>query len=161
MAGAAHGADHRLFRQVLGRFASGVTVITTRAGDGVHGMTASAFMSGSLEPPLVAISVARKARLHAMIEASGVFGVSILSAHQELHSRHFGGQSNDACAPRFSFHDGIPVLEGALASIAAAVEHIYECGDHSLFLGRVRHLDFNEGDPLVYFTGAYRALARA
>ena len=147
--------DPKVLRQVLGRFASGVTVITTRGQDGVHGMTANAFMSGSLAPPLVVISVAHRARLHGLIEQSRVFGVSILGDAQESHSRHFSGQRPSALAPEFAFYDDIPVLDGALASIAASVEDAYLCGDHTLFTGRVRRISLRDGAPLLYFTGGY------
>ncbi|WP_206245681.1 flavin reductase family protein [Novosphingobium terrae] len=158
LSGATQTLDKALFRQALGRFATGVTVITTMVGEDVHGMTASAFMSGSLEPPLVVISIARKARIHALIEASAVFGVSILHAGQELHGRHFGGQASAECIPGFTAHEGIPMLDDALASIAATVEHAYACGDHTLFLGRVRHLRVTDGEPLLHFTGNFRKI---
>ena len=84
--------DTRLFRRVMGRFATGVTVITAEAEGGVRGMTANAFMSGSLTPPLCLISVAKKARMHDALKDSGHFGVSILAQGQERISQHFAGQ---------------------------------------------------------------------
>ena len=84
--------DLMLFRRVMGRFATGVTVITAEAEGGVRGMTANAFMSGSLSPPLCIISVARKAKLHTLLATSRTFGVSMLAQGQEAISRHFAGQ---------------------------------------------------------------------
>src|SRR6185437_5792231 len=85
--------DTGLFRRVMGRFATGVTVITAEAEGGVRGMTANAFMSGSLSPPLCIISVAKKAKLHGVMTAGHVFGVSMLAQGQEAISRHFAGQA--------------------------------------------------------------------
>ncbi|ATE65507.1 flavin reductase [Rhizorhabdus dicambivorans] len=147
------------FRQVLSRFASGVTVISTLDGDRIHGMTASAFMSGSLEPPLIVISIARSARIHDLIEAGGRFGVSILGLEHEKRSRHFGGQPQAGYEPEFAIHDAVPVLPDAVAWIVADVSAQYPCGDHSLFLGRVRRLAWEDSAPLLHFTGGYRALS--
>lgn len=152
--------DPQLFKRVMGRFASGVTVITSRTPGGVHGMTASAFMSGSLDPPLVVVSVGKQTKLHRAIDDSGVFGVSILAREQELHSRHFSG-CRSGCEPSFARFAEIPVLDGSLASVCARVEQAHPCGDHSLFVGRVVHLSLKEGEPLLYFTGGYCRLEGA
>ena len=146
---------HR-FRQVLGRFASGITIVTAQSGDEVRGMTASAFMSGSLTPPLVVISIGRTARLHDVIERSGAFGISILGEGQEAHSRHFAGQPTLAAEQLFEEHDGFPLVAGALAGLVASVQDTHRCGDHSLFVGRVRHLQARDGEPLLHFLSAYR-----
>lgn len=152
--------DPRLFRRVLGRFASGVTVITTATETGVHAMTANAFMSGSLAPPLIVISVAKNAKMATAITRSGSFGVSILCHRQEAHSRHFSGQQDPAFVPEFQDAVGIPLLSGALAAIAAEVQHTYDCGDHSLFVGRARHMHVDDdAAPLLFFGGDYSRIA--
>src|SRR5690242_11283108 len=83
------------FRRTLGMFATGVTVLTTRVGDQVHGMTANAFMSVSLSPPLVLVSVDRRARMHALLHVGKTYGVSVLGAHQDRLSDLFAGRSDD------------------------------------------------------------------
>lgn len=150
--------DSGQFRQVMGRFATGVTVITTEAASGVRAMTANAFMSGSLVPPLCVIAVARKARLHRALEASGQFGVSMLAQGQEAISRHFAGQG--AAEPELLFEHlaGVPVLANVCASLAARVDAQHDCGDHSLFVGCVLALRDGGRAPLVYHAGHYAAL---
>lgn len=150
---------HR-FRQVLGRFASGITVVTAKCDGEVRGMTATAFMSGSLVPPLVVISIGRTANLHDLIARSGGFGISILGSEQEAYSRHFAGHPGIAPDRLFEEHYDIPLVAGALAGLVATVEHSPACGDHSLFVGRVRHLQSRDGEPLLHFLGRYRQLAR-
>jgi len=111
--------DAGLFRRVMGRFATGVTVITTEAQGGVRGMTANAFMSGSLAPPLCVIAVARKARLHRALETSGQFGVSMLAQGQEAISRHFAGQGTSEPELLFEHIAGVPVLAHVCAATRA------------------------------------------
>ena len=150
--------DTALFRRVMGSFATGVTVITAEAGDDVRGMTANAFMSGSLVPPLCIISVAKKARMHALLEKVGHFGVSMLAKGQETVSQHFARQG--ATEPDLSFEhiEGIPVLAGVSASLAAEIDTRHDCGDHSLFIGRVIGLREYSRPPLVYHGGKYATL---
>lgn len=150
--------DPQHYRRALGQFASGVTIITTRVGDDVHGMTANAFMSGSLEPPLIVVSVNRRGRMCTSIEASGQFGVSVLCREHEAHSRHFGGQLQNDLSPTFRWIANIPVLADALTSIAAYVVAAHECGDHILFIGQAQALEVKEGDPLLFFKGRYSEL---
>lgn len=150
--------DLRLFRRVMGRFATGVTVITAEAEGGVRGMTANAFMSGSLSPPLCIISVAKKARLHAALERAGHFGVSMLAQGQEAISRHFAGQGIDQPELSFEHMDGIPVLANVSAAIAATVDARHDCGDHSLFIGHIVGLRDDGRAPLVYHGGKYATL---
>lgn len=146
------------FRQVLGRFASGITVLTAKLNGEVRAMTASAFMSGSLIPPLVVISIARNAKLHDRIATSGSFGVSILDERQEPHSRYFAGQPGPPPEPLFDDETDVPLVAGALAGLVATVEEAYPCGDHTLFVGRVRHLRDRAGMPLLHFGGGYHRL---
>ncbi len=150
--------DVALFRRVMGSFTTGVTVITADSADKVRGMTANAFMSGSLAPPLCIISVAKMARMHDLLGASSHFGVSILARGQEAVSQHFARQG--ATEPDLSFEhiDGVPVLTGVSATLAAEVETRHDCGDHSLFIGRVIGLREYGRPPLVYHGGKYAAL---
>jgi len=150
--------DSVLFRRVMGRFATGVTVITAEAGGGVRGMTANAFMSGSLSPPLCIISVAKKARLHRTLETAHAFGVSMLAQGQEAISRHFAGQGPAEPELLFEHIAGVPVLANVCAALAAEVEAQHDCGDHSLFVGHVTALRDDERLPLVFHGGKYATL---
>lgn len=143
------------FRRVLGCFATGVTVITSCVGREVRGMTATAFMSGSLAPPLVVISVASQAKLCAALLAGGLVGVSLLAEGQEDYSRHFAGQRVAGFSPDFGFIGAMPVIPGALATITGEVCAQHSCGDHTLFIVAVRHLDYSDRPPLLYFRGTY------
>jgi flavin reductase (DIM6/NTAB) family NADH-FMN oxidoreductase RutF len=151
--------DSRVFRNALGRFATGVIVLTVGPRRAPHAMTANAFMSGSLEPPLVVVSVGRTARMHARLAAARRFGVSILAQAQEPASRHFAGQAVSGFAPAFGELAGVPVLAHAAVVIAARIGHRYRCGDHTLFVAEVEELAINEAaPPLLYYEGGYRTL---
>jgi flavin reductase (DIM6/NTAB) family NADH-FMN oxidoreductase RutF len=150
--------DPLLFRQTLGRFATGVTVISVPHGDHAHGMTANAFLSVSLDPPLVLISIAQRARLHQLLGLGDRYGVSILAESQELLSRQFGGRPLDWLDVSFIWEDGIPLLRGAVAHLFARVVDIHPAGDHTLFIGQVEYLNYNDGHPLLFYAGAYGQL---
>ena len=145
------------FRRTLGMFATGVTVLTTRRGDQVHGMTANAFMSVSLEPPLVLISVDRRTKMCALLHEGMHYGVSVLCETQSALSDRFAGRS-DKEEPRFVVVRDTPLVDGALAHFVARVERSYWGGDHSLFLGRVEYARQNPGTPLLFHGGRYERL---
>jgi flavin reductase len=151
--------DPGIFRRVLGRFGTGVTVLTTQGADGVHGMTANAFMSGSLHPPLVVVSVGQRTKFHDLVMASGRMGISVLAADQEDYSRLFAGQLRNRVAPPFEFPHQIPVVTGALATIATEIHGSHTCGDHTLIVGGVRHMSYRDGRPLLVFCGNYEGLS--
>jgi len=150
--------DPREFRNCLGRFATGVTVITTELDGQVHGMTANGFMSVSLEPPLVLISVGNKARLNSLLPQSGRYGISILSEVHEHFSRHFAGRPVEGLEIPFVRKKGVPVLEGAVASLVAQVVNVFPAGDHTLYLGQVEHLEWRDDRPLLFYSGKYHQL---
>jgi flavin reductase (DIM6/NTAB) family NADH-FMN oxidoreductase RutF len=150
--------DPKLFRRVMGRFTTGVTVITTETEGAVRGMTANAFMSGSLAPPLCIISIAKKARMHDALLATGHFGVSILAHGQEPISQHFAGQGSADPDLLFEHMDGVPVLANVSAAVAAVLDAHHDCGDHTIFIGRVVGLRDDERAPLVYHGGKYASL---
>lgn len=150
--------DPREFRRTLGRFATGVTVITTVSGETVHGMTANAFMSVSLDPPLVAVAVDHRARMHRLLEETGRYGVSILAEDQELLARHFGGRPQVSGEPRFEWQRGLPLIAGAVAHLVCRVVQAVPAGDHTLFIGQVEYLDCRDGAPLLFCGGNYRCL---
>jgi flavin reductase (DIM6/NTAB) family NADH-FMN oxidoreductase RutF len=147
----------RALRQVMGRFATGVTVVTTADGDSIHGMTANAFLSVSLKPPLVLVSLGR-CRMAEMLPRTGRYGVSVLCDGQEHFAAHFAGQRESPVTPTFEWHEGLPFLDGALARLGCSVVDVHAAGDHVLWIGRVDHLYHREGRPLLFYTGKFRTL---
>jgi 4-hydroxyphenylacetate 3-monooxygenase len=144
------GGVKEAFKEAMSRFAAGVTVVSARHGE-ERGMTATAFMSLSLEPPLVALGIAKKARLFPLLEASGAFAVSLLREGQEAIAEHFAGKPQEGVA---LVEGAIP---GALAVLRCRLEAIYPAGDHGLVVGRVEAVELGEpGPPLVYFARGYR-----
>lgn len=143
------------FRKTLSRFATGVTVITVAHGEHVHGMTANAFMSVSLNPPLVLISVGHNAQLHKLLEHDSHYGVNILSDDQEALSRHFGGRPQKGLEITFMYEHGIPLLKGAIAHLVAKVVDIHPAGDHTLFIGEVEYIQDRHGSPLLFYAASY------
>jgi flavin reductase (DIM6/NTAB) family NADH-FMN oxidoreductase RutF len=147
------------FRRTLGMFATGVTVLTTRVGEQVHGMTANAFMSVSLQPPLVLISIDRRARMGALLHEGTRFGVSVLEARQTGLSDRFAGRvADDLPEATFEIVHETPLVEGALAHLVARVVRSYWGGDHSLFLGQVEFARYGLGRPLLFHGGRYERL---
>ena len=147
-----------LFRDVLSRFASGITVLSVRDHQGVdHGMTVSAFSAVSLTPPLVLACIGHDATIAGAVAAAERFGVSILSAGQqrmaikfaEPHANRFDGVSIARGAT------GVALLHGALGHLECRIVSRHEAGDHTIVLGEVIHARTFEGDPLLYFRGTY------
>ncbi|MGH2400056.1 MAG: flavin reductase family protein [bacterium] len=155
--------DADRFRRVMGFFATGVTVLAAQHDDNIHGMTANAVTSVSLDPLLVLACVGKRARMYPFIEEAGGFSINILTNDQEVLSRYFAGSWKPATPPEFRFQPwkGGPRLVGALASIGCRAERTVEAGDHWIVLGRV--IALHEGDasaqPLVFLSGRYRRLS--
>jgi flavin reductase (DIM6/NTAB) family NADH-FMN oxidoreductase RutF len=147
----------RELRQVMGRFATGVTVITTHERDTIHGMTANAFLSVSLRPPLVLVSLGR-CRMNEMLPRTGRYGVSVLACDQEQFAAHFAAQRPAPIEPQFVWHEGLPLLDGALAHLVCRVVDIHPAGDHVLWIGEVEHLHHRDGEPLLFYTGRFGTL---
>jgi flavin reductase (DIM6/NTAB) family NADH-FMN oxidoreductase RutF len=150
------------FRRTLGMFATGVTVLTTRSGEAVHGMTVNAFMSVSLRPPLVLVSVDRRARMSNLLHEDTRFGVNVLEAGQAILSDRFAGRVvvDEDVEPRLELVHDTPLVEGALAHLVARVVRSYWGGDHSLFLGQVEYARYGEGEPLLFHGGRYERIVR-
>ncbi len=156
------GVDAALFRQLLGRFATGVTVITTRnaAGD-PEGMTASSVASVSLEPPLLLVSVDHKNGMHQALAKASHFIVNVLAADQEAISRRFA-ELEDKRFDGIRYHTGklgLPILDGVLAHIECAKHSAVEAGDHTVYLGLVTGGSVTDGRPLLYYRGGYANLS--
>lgn len=150
-------------RRTAGMFATGVTIITTHAGQQIHGMTANAFMSVSLAPPLILISVDRRTKMCGLLHEGSRYGVSILASGQDALSDHFAGRAKaGAPEPVFSLVHDTPLVDGAAAHFVAAVQKSYWGGDHSLFLGRVQYACYDsEARPLLFHGGRYEQLHQA
>ncbi len=125
----------------------------------MHGMTANAFCSVSLEPPLVLVSVDNRSHMHTFLAQSGRYGVSVLARDQEWLSRHFSGQSQEHLQVSFTWYEDYPLIEGSLAQLICKVVHVYPAGDHTLYIGQVERLAYSSnGDPLLFYAGKYQAL---
>jgi flavin reductase (DIM6/NTAB) family NADH-FMN oxidoreductase RutF len=148
--------DSDLFRATLGRFPSGVTVVTLVQHDGgVHGITVSSFMSLSLLPPLVGVAIGQKSRAHGMLPSLPRYGVSILAADQVDLSNHFAGRPVPLRDDPFEFLDGHPVLKGAAATMVCSIVHQHPVGDHMLVVGRVDAAHVADRVSLAYQQGKY------
>jgi flavin reductase (DIM6/NTAB) family NADH-FMN oxidoreductase RutF len=146
------------FRRTLGRFASGITVITTTHEGEVYGMTANAFVSVSLNPPLVLVSLDNRSNMHKILPKSKRYGVSILSNEQEHLSQHFAGRPREDTEVPFVWKHDMPLLDEALAHLVCRVVDEHPAGDHTLYIGQVEYLDYASGAPLLFYTGTYRRL---
>lgn len=147
--------EERAFRDAMGKFSTGVTVITTTYGKEVHGMTANAFMSVSIHPKLISISVDEKARMHEAIKKTGKFTVNILSEDQLEISKRFAGQIEDKQKMDFDWDLGMPVIRNSLAHVICEVFNSHQEGDHTIYIGKVLKWKMNEGKPLTFFEGKY------
>jgi len=120
--------DSRQFRATMGKFATGVTIVTTYHEGQSHGMTANSFLSVSLDPPLVLVSVATRARLHALLAPGCHYGVSVLADDQEALSRHFAGRPIEGLHIPFVWKHGVPLIDNALAHVVARVVDAHPAG---------------------------------
>jgi flavin reductase (DIM6/NTAB) family NADH-FMN oxidoreductase RutF len=143
---------------VMSRFATGVTVVTADANGAIRGMTANAFMSGSLHPPLCVVSIAKRARMHEAMIAAGRFGVNMLAHGHENVSAHFAGRPVANLTVSFIHRAGTPLLDDACARIAASTVARHDCGDHTLFIGRILHAEADKRAPLVVHASRYASL---
>jgi flavin reductase (DIM6/NTAB) family NADH-FMN oxidoreductase RutF len=154
---AASSFDGARFREVLGHFTSGITVITGVDRAGPVGFTCQSFMSVSLDPPLVAFAPSRTSASWPRIEAVGAFCVNVLGEHQEALSRVFATKDPEKFRGigwrRAS--TGSPVLDRVLAWIDCRIESVLPAGDHLLVLGRVEELGVGEGEPLLFYRAGY------
>lgn len=157
--GAEQETAKRALRDVMAQFATGITVLTAR-GNLAHAMTANAFTSVSLDPPMVLCCIARTARMHETILDANGFGVSVLSSEQEGLARYFASRGRPAGMAQFDridwfpgHHTGVPLLTGSLAWLECDLEEVYEGGDHSIFLGLVRSASRGAGKALLFLDG--------
>ena len=156
--------DAAQFRQLLGRFATGVVVVTTHLEDGTPiGMTANSLASVSLDPPLVSLCIERQAHMHEALlrPGAGGYAINVLSEHQEALSRRFAGAHATTRFEGIGYtlsDRGLLLLDGVLATIECTRWADYPGGDHTIVVGRVVGGGVHEGRPLCYYRGGYAAL---
>ena len=157
--------DHGFaFRQAAGRFASGVTVVTTRASEGAYGVTASSFASLSLNPLLVTVSINRSSPLLEYVRSAQAFAVSVLSSDQQQVATYFATRGRTpepagfSTVPTTAQQTGAPIVDSCLSWFDCTVEDVLPGGDHEILVGRVAAAGGRTGEPLVYWSGGYRAL---
>ena len=148
--------DDRTFRTAMGKFATGVTVVTTKVNDTVHGMTANSFVSVSLNPKLVLISVGKQTSMHNYIKQSGSFAISVLNEKQEEISALFASQLKDEREIEFELFNEMEVISDAIVQITCELYDMTEAGDHTLYIGEVTDLRIQDGEPLCFYGGKYR-----
>jgi flavin reductase (DIM6/NTAB) family NADH-FMN oxidoreductase RutF len=153
------GADE--FRSALGRFASGITVVTAKnAGGRFFGITVSAFCSVSLEPPLILVCIDKNTGSHHAIEETRAFVVNILREDQAHLSDRFAAflpDKFDSVNFRLGL-DGLPVLEDVLANLECRLKYSHDGGDHTIFVGEIERANVNDGNPLLHWRGNYRKI---
>jgi flavin reductase (DIM6/NTAB) family NADH-FMN oxidoreductase RutF len=153
------------FRRAMGAFATGVTIITVDLDGEVHGMTANAFASVSLDPLLLLICVDHSARTHAHLHARKRFGINILAENQRVISEYYAQpasvqeQAEAEAGARFDrTPQGTPILHGALAYLECRLKSAQDAGDHTIFIAEIEEVVVREGEPLLFFRGKYRRI---
>ncbi len=151
------GIDELRFREVLGHFASGLTVVTAMEDDGPVGFTCQSFSALSLDPPLIVLAAAKTSTSWPKVVKAGFFCVNILMAGQEALGRSFAasGTNKFAGVPWTTAATGAPVLEGVLAFIDCSLVDIHDAGDHELVTGRVIEVGTGQGEPLIFYRGQF------
>lgn len=148
--------DERIFRDAMGKFATGITVVTIKYKDKIFGMTVNAFMSISLNPKLIAISIGENARMYEDLQQTKKFGVSILHANQQDLSILFAQHDAEDEDVDYIFQGDIPVIQGSLARLSCHVKEMVKAGDHMIFIAEVTELTVHQGEPILYADGEYR-----
>lgn len=151
------------FRKALGCFATGVTIITVDLDGEVHGMTANAFASVSLDPPLVLVCVDAGTRTHTHLHARKRFGISVLSEDHRAISDYYANpdrthdRAESEAGARFDrTRHGTPILHSSLAYLECRLHSAQRAGDHTIFIAEVDDVVVRDGDPLLFFRGKYR-----
>ncbi len=158
----AGSSDHELFREVFGRFATGVAVITAAGSSGAGGMTANALCSLSLDPLLALVCFENQARTLPLVREAGRFGVNVLGTSQQHLAGVFASKMPEAEKLEGVAHrleGGVPIIEGVLAWATCDLRELIAGGDHTIAIGEVVAMGLGEGEPLLWFGGAYRRWA--
>ncbi|MCU1299953.1 MAG: flavin reductase domain protein FMN-binding protein [Candidatus Sulfotelmatobacter sp.] len=159
------GLTQAEFREAMGCFATGVTIVTVDLNGEIHGMTANAFASVSLAPLLVLVCVDRTARTHAHLHAKKRFGVNVLAENQRPISEYYARlessqeRADAEAGARFDrTAHGTPMLHGSLAYLECRLQSTQEAGDHTIFIAEVEDVVVRQGQPLLFFRGKYREI---
>jgi flavin reductase len=154
--------DSKKQRKIMGQFATGVTVVTTGGEAGQHGLTANAVASLSLDPPLVLIAVEKRAFSLDFLKKNRCFAVNILRLEQEEASRRFAtaGPKDFTGLEITTAATAAPILANCLAFVDCRVIDILPGGDHEIFVGEILAGEYHGGEPLLYYAGGYRRLAK-
>jgi flavin reductase (DIM6/NTAB) family NADH-FMN oxidoreductase RutF len=150
--------NYREFRNTLGRFPTGVTIVTALEGGETHGMTANAFMSVSLDPPLVLVSFDNRSHMHRILSTARRYGVSVLAEDQRALSDHFAGRTTEDVQIHFVSRAGTALLDGAIAYFVVRVKDVHSAGDHTLYVGFVEYFESRDDKPLLFYAGSYQQL---
>jgi flavin reductase (DIM6/NTAB) family NADH-FMN oxidoreductase RutF len=155
--------DPELFREVFGRFATGVAVITSAGADGIGsgGMTANAICSLSLDPLLALVCFENRARTLPIVRKTGGFAINLLSADQRELARVFASklpESEKLDRVPYALRDGVPVLAGVVAWATCELRELIPGGDHTIAIGNVIGLGLGDGEPLLWYAGTYHTL---
>jgi flavin reductase (DIM6/NTAB) family NADH-FMN oxidoreductase RutF len=155
--------DPMLQRQIMGRFATGVTVVTTRYGERISGMTANAVMSLSLDPPLIVVSVDRQSNMHGHMTQGQCYAINVLKHNQEDLSRRFAkpGPKDFSDLKLTVAETGAPIFADALAYVDCQVVEVAPAGDHDMFIGEPVAGKTHDGQPLIFYSGQYAQLEPA
>jgi len=155
--------DAQLQRRIMGCFATGVTVVTTRVGEEFFGMTANAVTSLSLDPPLVLVAVDKGAGFHGRLKEGGCFAINILTDQQEDLSTRFAARDVKQFAdiPTKTDQTGAPIFTEALGYVDCRLSQVLPGGDHDIFIGEVLTGEVHDAQPLLFHAGKYRRLADA
>jgi flavin reductase (DIM6/NTAB) family NADH-FMN oxidoreductase RutF len=157
------GVDPEEYRRVVGRFATGITVVTTVLDGAAHAMTVNAFTSVSLEPTLVLFCAEKIARFHDLVSGAGIWAVSVLGEDAEEASRWFATRGREIEGQLNGWpshpgpHTGAPIFEGAIAALECRTHAVHDGGDHSIVVGEVLGVSRPkpDGSPLLYYDGSY------
>lgn len=149
--------DTRELRNCFGRFATGVTVVTYTADGERYGLTVNSFTSVSLEPPLLLVSIDRRAKAYVNLKGKP-FVVNILSAEQIDIAWHFAGRTKEGLEIAWREGKQAPRLDGVLGWLECTPWQTYDGGDHMLFLGEIKDFDYRDGEPLIFYTGKMTSL---
>lgn len=152
--------DTNLFRKAMGRFATGITVVSIKDSETgeERGVTVNAFMSLSLDPLLITISLRNEATMNEILMKNDQFGISVLAEEQQDYSMIFSNQKKTKEPIQFDYIDKTPVIPDAIVQLVCEKESEVVAGDHTIYIARVKQLKTREGRPLIYFGGNYRSL---
>lgn len=150
--------DNRLFRDTMGKFATGITIVSAEYKGEMTGMTVNAFMSVSLDPKLIAISIDENASMYNKLQETKQFGLSILQEGQKELSMIFSRQMEKNRDIPYIVQDDVPVIDGSIATLSCKVMDTAKAGDHMIFIAEVTEIKVNEGNPLLFYGGNYRTV---